>query len=121
MKKLSMILTVLVIFGSSAIGHTSDECVVFEGTFEMSTRRPVAQFEYFQALDGEAILKVYDQVGSHHAKKVTKKVISANISINGKKVIGSRDFFKKKYFRYWHPKKKKYFHYIRTINNRTIT
>jgi len=107
MKKLSMILTVLVIFGSSAIGHTSDECVVFEGTFEMSTRRPVAQFEYFQALDGEAILKVYDQIGSHHAKKV----ISANISINGKKVIGSRDFFKKKYFRYWHPKKKKYFHY----------
>jgi YVTN family beta-propeller protein len=107
MKKLSMILTVLVIFGSSAIGHTSDECVVFEGTFEMSTRRPVAQFEYFQALDGEAILKVYDQVGDHHAKKVN----SANISINGKKVIGARDFFKKKYFRFWHPGKKKFFHY----------
>jgi YVTN family beta-propeller protein len=107
MKKLSMILTVLVILGSSAIGHTSDECVVFEGTFEMSTRRPVAQFEYFQALDGEAIVRVYDQIGNHHAKKVR----SANISINGKKVIGSRDFFKKRYFRFWHPRKYKFFHY----------
>ena len=93
MKKLSMILTVLVILGSSAIGHTSDECVVFEGIFEMSTRRPVAQFEYFQALDGEAIVKVYGDAGNHHAKKVT----GATISINGKKVIGSRDFFKKRY------------------------
>ena len=46
MKKLSMILTVLIIFGTSAIGHTSDKCVVFEGTFERSTRRPVAHFEY---------------------------------------------------------------------------
>ena len=107
MKKLSMILTFLVIFGSSAIGHTSDECVVFEGTFEMSTRRPVAQFESFKALDGEAILKVFDESKGHHAKKV----ISANISINGKKVIGSRDFFKKKYFRFWHHGKKKFFHY----------
>jgi len=107
MKKLSMILTVLVIFGSSAIGHTSDECVVFEGIFEMSTRRPVAQFEYFQALDGEAIVKVYDEAGNHHAKKVT----SATISINGKKVIGSRDFCRKKYFRFWHFRKKKFFQY----------
>jgi YVTN family beta-propeller protein len=107
MKKLSMILTFLVIFGSSVIGHTSDECVVFEGTFEMSTRRPVAQFEYFQALDGEAILKVFDESKGHHAKKIT----SASIAINGKKVIHSWDFYKKKYFRYWHPKKKKYFHY----------
>ena len=107
MKKLSMILTVLIIFGTSAIGHTSDECVVFEGIFERSTRRPVAQFEHFQALDGEAIVKVYDEAGGHHAKKVT----SATISINGKKVIGSRDFFKKKYFRFWHPGKKKSFHY----------
>ena len=73
MKKLSMILTFLVIFGSSAIGHTSDECVVFEGTFEMSTRRPVAQFEYFQALDGEAILKVFDESKGHHAKKITSR------------------------------------------------
>lgn len=105
MKKLSMILTVvLVIFGSSAIGHTSDECVVFEGIFEKSTRRPVAHFEYFQALDGEAIVKVYDEAGGHHAKKFR----TATVSINGKKVIRSRDFFKKKFFRFWHYKKKKF-------------
>ena len=107
MKKLSMILTVLVIFGSSAIGHTSDESVVFEGIFEMSTRRPVAQFKYFQALDGEATLRVYNEAGGHHAKKVR----SATISINGKKVIRSRDFCKKKFFRFWHSGKKKFFHY----------
>ena len=104
MKKLSMILTVLVIFGSSAIGHTSDECVVFEGIFEKSTRRPVAHFEYFQALDGEAIVKVYNEAGGHHAKKVRR----ATISINGKRVVRSRDFFKKKFFRFWHYRKKKF-------------
>ena len=107
MKKLSMILTVLVIFGSSAIGHTSDECVVFEGIFEMSTRRPVAHFEYFQALDGEAIVKVTDEAGGHHAKKVR----SATISINGKKVVRSRDFYKKRFFRFWHSGKKKSFRF----------
>ena len=107
MKKLSMILTVLVILGSSAIGHTSDECVVFEGNFEMSTRRPVAQFEYFQALDGEAMVRVYNKAGGRH----TKKVRSATIFINGKKVIRSRNFRKKKPFRFWHSGKKKFFHY----------
>jgi YVTN family beta-propeller protein len=105
MKKLSMILTVLIIFGTSAIGHTSDECVVFEGKFEKSTRRPVAQFKYFQALDGEATVKVYNEAGGRHAKKVK----SATISINGKKVIGHRNFYKKKFFRFWNFKKKKFF------------
>ena len=113
MKKLSMILTFLVIFGSSAIGHTSDECVVFEGTFEMSTRRPVAHFEYFEALDGEAILKVFDESKGHHAKKMT----SASIAINGKKVVRFQDFCKKKFWRFWrlrnfwHFRNKRFFHY----------
>ena len=105
MKKLSMILTFLVIFGSSAIGHTSDECVLFEDTFEMSTRKPVAQLEYFQALDGEAILKVYDESNGHHAKRIT----SASIAVNGKNVVHSWDFSKKSFF------------VIRTLNPRTIT
>jgi YVTN family beta-propeller protein len=105
MKKLSMILTVLIIFGTSAIGHTSDECVVFEGIFEKSTRRPVAQFKYFQALDGEATVKVYNEAGGRHAKKVK----SATVSINGKKVIAHRDFYKKKFFHFWNFKKKKSF------------
>lgn len=105
MKKLSMILTVVIIFGTSAIGHTSDKCVVFEGTFERSARRPVAQFEYFQALDGEATVKVYNEVKGHHAKKVK----SATIAINGKKVIGHRDFYKKKFFRFWNFRKRKFF------------
>ncbi len=104
MKKLSMLLAVFVIFGSSAIGHTSDECVVFEGIFEKSTRRPVAHFEYFQALDGEAIVKVYNESVGHRAKKFTR----ASISINGKKVIRYRDFYKKKFFRFWHYRKKKF-------------
>jgi len=107
MKKLSMILTVLVIIGSSAIGHTSDECVIFEGIFEMSTRRPVVQFEYFQALDGEAIVKVYKEAESRHSKKVH----SAMVAINGKKVVRARDFFKKKFFRFWHPRLHRFFHY----------
>ena len=46
----------------------------------MSTRRPVAQFEYFQALDGEAILKVFDESKGHHDRKVK----NATISINGR-------------------------------------
>ena len=105
MKKLSMILTVLIIFGTSAIGHTSDECVVFEGKFEKSTRRPVAQFKYFQALDGEATVKVYNEAVGRHAKKLR----GATISINGKKVVRYRDFYKKKFFRFWNFKKKKFF------------
>jgi|GEM_PF-884309 len=104
MKKLSMILTVLIIFGTSAMGYTSDKCVVFEGTFEKSSWRPVAQFEYFQALDGEATVKVYDEAKGHHATKIR----SATISINGKKVIGHRDFYKKKFFRFWNFRKKKF-------------
>ncbi|MBW2405944.1 MAG: YncE family protein [Deltaproteobacteria bacterium] len=107
MKKLSMILTVLVIFGSSAIGHTSDECVVFEGIFEKSTRRSVAQFEHFRALDGEAILKVYNESEGPHAKKFS----SATISINRKKVVRPWDFYKRKFFRFWYHGKKKSFHY----------
>jgi YVTN family beta-propeller protein len=107
MKRLSMILTFLVIFGSSAIGHTSDECVVFEGTFEKLTRRPVAQLEYFQALDGEAILKVYNESKGHRAKKIT----SATISVNGKKVVRSWDFCKRKFFGFWHHGKRKAFRY----------
>jgi len=105
MKKLSMILTVLIIFGTSAIGHTSDKCVVFEGTFERSTRRPVAQFKYFEALDGEATVKVYNEAKGHHAKKVK----SATVSINGKKVIAHRDFYKKRFFRFWNFRKKAFF------------
>ena len=105
MKKLSMILTVLIIFGTSAIGQTSDKCVVFDGTFAMSTRRPVAHFEYFQALDGEAIVKVYNEAGGHHAKKVK----SATVSINGKKVISHRDFYKKRFFHFWNFTKKAFF------------
>jgi YVTN family beta-propeller protein len=108
MKKLGMILTVLVIFGSAAtIGHTSDECVVFEGNFEMSSRRPVAQFEYFQALDGEAILKLYDESEGRYAKKFT----NATVSINGKKVIRSWDFSKWRFYRFWHLKKNKFYRY----------
>jgi YVTN family beta-propeller protein len=113
MKKLSMILTVLFIFGSSAIGHTSDECVVFEGTFEMSTRRPVAQFKHFQALNGEAILKVYDESNGHHNRKVS----SAIISVNGKKVVRYSDFSKKKFFHFWRFWKKKFYHYPQVENN----
>ena len=104
MKKLSMIFTVLIIFGSSGIGHTSDECVVFEGIFEKSTRGPVAQFEYFQALDGEAIVKVYNESENRRAKRFTNAIVY----VNGKKIIRSRDFCKKKSFRFWNFRKKKF-------------
>ena len=107
MKKLSIILTVLIIFGTTAIGHASEECVVFEGTFEKSTRRPAVQFEYFQALDGEAIVKVYNESENHRVKKFT----SAAIFINGKKVVRSLDFCKKRFFRFWHPRSKRFFRY----------
>jgi YVTN family beta-propeller protein len=106
MKKLSMILTVLFIFGSSAIGHTSEKCILFEGTFEQSTRRPVAQFEYFQAVDGKATLKVYNNEDRHHDKKVN----SAVIAINGKKVVRSLDFYKHTFFRFWNFRNNRVFH-----------
>ena len=106
MKKLSMILTVLFIFGSSAIGHTSEKCILFEGTFEQSTQRPVAQFEYFQAVDGKATLKVYNNERLHHDKKVN----SAIIAINGKKIVRSWDFYKHTFFRFWHFRKNRFSH-----------
>jgi YVTN family beta-propeller protein len=103
MKKLSMILTFLVIFGSSAIGHTSEERVVFEGTFErgnttlferaISTKRaghkengkPVTQFRNFLGSSGEATLKVCNAPEA-------EKISSAIISINGNVVLGSSTF-----------------------------
>jgi YVTN family beta-propeller protein len=102
MKKLSMILTFLVIFGSSAIGHTSEERVVFEGTFErgntilekaVSSKKtgnhgngtPVTQVKNFSGSSGEATLKVCNGVG-------VEKISSAIISINGNIVLGSSTF-----------------------------
>ncbi|MGA8181467.1 MAG: YncE family protein [Desulfobacterales bacterium] len=116
MKKLSMILTVLFIFGSSAIGHTSEKCILFEGTFEQSARRPVAQFEYFQALDGKAVLQVYTNKDRHHHPNVD----SAMIAINGKKVVRSWDFYKKRFFRFWHFRKHKFYHSANVRQNNDI-
>jgi len=99
MKRLSMILTMLlVIFGSSAVGHTSDECVLFEGTFEKMSKKPMAQLEYFQALDSEAILKVYDESNGQFAKKDT----NVSVSVNGKKMVRSWDFCNNRFFGLWH-------------------
>ena len=102
MKKLSMILTFLVIFGSSAIGHTSDEYVVFEGIFERGNAifekaidrkgggdkgngTPVSQFENFSGMSGKATLKVCNGAEA-------EKISSATISINGNVVVGSSNF-----------------------------
>ena len=106
MKKLSMILTVLFIFGSSAIGHTSEQCILFDGTFKKETRGPIAQFKYFQALDGEAVLQVYTNEDRHHHPDVD----SATIAVNGKKVVRSWDFYKHKFYRFWHFGKHKLYH-----------
>ena len=116
MKKLSMILTVLVIFGSSAIGHTSDECVVFEGIFEKSTRRPVAHFEYFQALDGEAIVKVYNEPGGHHAERSVEQLFPS--TERGLFVPGI--FLKRNSSAFGIIEKRNLF-VVRMLNNRTIT
>jgi len=101
-----MILTVLFIFGSSAIGHTSEKCTLFEGTFKKETRRPVAQFQYFQALDGKAIVKVYTNENLRHHKMVD----SAVVAVNGKKVIRVWDFYKHRFYRFWHFRRHKFYH-----------
>ena len=113
MKKLSMILTVLFIFGSSAIGHTSEKCTLFEGTFKKETRRPVAHFEYFQALNGKAVLKVYTNEDRRHHPMVD----SAVIAVNGKKVIRAWDFYKHRFFRFWHFRRHKFYHSAHVAQN----
>jgi len=102
MKKLSMILTVLIIFGTSAIGYTSDEYVVFEGIFERGNLvferaiankktgkkgngTPVSQFGNFLGSSGEATLRVCNVAEAD-------KISSATISINGNVVLGSSNF-----------------------------
>ena len=102
MKNLSMILTVLIIFGTSAIGHTSDERVVFDGIFERGNAifkraigskgagnkgngTPVSQFKNFSGMSGEATLKVCNVAEA-------EKISSATISINGNVVVGSSNF-----------------------------
>ena len=102
MKKLSMLLTVLIIFGTSAIGHTSDESVVFEGIFERGNAiferaisskgtgnkgngTPVSQFGNFSGSSGEATLKVCNVAEA-------EKISSATISINRNVVLGSSNF-----------------------------
>ena len=102
MKKLSMLLTVLIIFGTSTIGHTSDESVVFEGIFERGNAiferaigskgtgnkgngTPVSQFGNFSGSSGEATLKVCNVAEA-------EKISSATISINGNVVLGSSNF-----------------------------
>jgi len=98
MKKLSMILIVFLIFGLSATGYTSEECLLFDGTFERSTKTPgtnkistktsETQIGHFNAVDGGAIVEVYNGAQEDGAQKVS----SATISINGKQVIGPSDF-----------------------------
>jgi YVTN family beta-propeller protein len=102
MKNLSMILTVLIIFGTSAIGHTSDERVVFDGIFERGNAifkraigskgagnkgngTPVSQFKNFSGMSGEATLKVCNVAEA-------EKISSATISINRNVVVGSSNF-----------------------------
>ena len=93
-----MILIVFLIFGFSATGYTSEECLLFNGTFERSTKTPATnemstktsetQIGHFNAVDGGAIVEVYNGAQEDGAQKVS----SATISINGKQVIGPSDF-----------------------------
>ena len=102
MKKLSMILIIIFIFGLSTISHVSAEVVLFEGTFERGNTiferaigskgidnkgsgTPVSQFENFSGMSGEATLKVCNGAEA-------KKISSATISINGNVVVGSSNF-----------------------------
>lgn len=98
MKKLRMILIVFFIFGLSATGYSSEECLLFNGTFERSTKtsstsvlsvkNSEAQIGQFKAVDGGALVKVYNGAQEDEAQKVS----SATIFINGKKVIGPSNF-----------------------------
>lgn len=98
MKKLSMILIVFFIFGLSATGYSSEGCLLFNGTFERSTKTSAtsvlsvkdseAQIGQFKAVDGGALVKVYNGAQEDEAQKVS----SATIFINGKKVIGPSNF-----------------------------
>ena len=102
MKKLSMILIIIFIFGLSTVSHVSAEVVLFEGTFERGNTiferaigskgignkgsgTPVSQFENFSGMSGEATLKVCNGAEA-------EKISSATISINGNVVVGSSNF-----------------------------
>ncbi len=98
MKKLRMILIVFFIFGLSATGYSSEGCLLFNGTFERSTKTSTAnvlsvknsetQIGQFKAVDGGVLVKVYNGAQEDDAQKVS----SATIFINGKKVIGPSNF-----------------------------
>jgi YVTN family beta-propeller protein len=102
MKKLSMLLITIFIFGLSTIGNVSAEVVLFKGTFERGNAiferavaskgggdkgngTPVSQFKNFSGMSGEATLKVCNGDES-------EKISSATISINGNVVVGSSNF-----------------------------
>ena len=98
MKKLRMILIVFFIFGLSATGYSSEGCLLFNGTFERSTKTSATnvlsvqnsetQIGQFKAVDGGALVRVYNGAQEDEAQKVS----SATIFINGKKVIGPSNF-----------------------------
>jgi YVTN family beta-propeller protein len=102
MKKLSIVLLTIFIFGLSATSYVSAEILLFEGIFERGvgifergigdkgtgnkgTGKPVSQFANFQGSGGEAILEVCNSAEG-------EKVSSAIISINGNVVLGSSSF-----------------------------
>lgn len=102
MKKLSMLLITIFIFGLSTIGNVSAEVVLFKGTFERGNAiferavaikgggdkgngTPVSQFKNFSGMSGEATLKVCNGAEA-------EKISSATISINGTVVVGSSSF-----------------------------
>jgi len=102
MKKLSMLLITIFIFGLSTIGNVSAEVVLFKGIFERGNAiferaiaskgggdkgngTPVSQFKNFSGMSGEATLKVCNGADA-------EKISSATISINGNVVVDSSDF-----------------------------
>jgi hypothetical protein len=102
MKKLSMLLITIFIFGLFTIGNVSAEVVVFEGIFKRGNAiferaigskgtgnkgngTPVSQFENFSGMSGEATLKVCNVAEA-------EKISSATISINENVVVGSSNF-----------------------------
>jgi len=102
MKKLSMLLIIIFIFGLSTIGHVSAEVVLFKGTFERGNAileravaingggdkgngAPVSQYQNFSGMSGEATLKVCNGAEA-------EKISSATISINGTVVVDSSNF-----------------------------
>ena len=88
MKKLSLLITFMLVVGMTTSVQATVDVTCFDGIFERATGVPVAETVYFPGIAGYATIRVYNGAKDDEAEKVSSSIIS----VNGNVVFSSSDF-----------------------------